>query len=90
MITQALSGGCERLKAHICLRNSASEKREYTPSAQIFQVCVMPQLCNFIDMSLAGLLRLTRNHCTSAPFILYLYIYYYVEYGAHGGAVGVQ
>ena len=90
MITKALSGAIESLKTLITIKDNAPEKRKYTPSAQIFPVRVMPQLCLFFDRSLTGLLRRFRILCTSAPFIIYLYINYYINCGAHSGAHGVQ
>ena len=83
--------GClESLKMHICIETNAPEKREYTPSARFFQVRGMPQLCVFLAQSLSEPLRHIRDHCTSAPIPLYLYINYYVMSGADGGAVAVQ
>ena len=90
MSTQGLQGGRERLKAHITIETKASEKRRYPLSAWIFAVRLMPQLFTFLDIGSSEPLRRFRMYCTSAPFILYLYIYYCVKSGADSGAVAVQ
>ena len=89
-VYRAILEGIERLKAHISIKTKASEKREYLLSAGFFPVRVMPQLSIFLAVSTSESLRRIWNHCTTAPFLLYLYINYYLNSGADGGAVKVQ
>ena len=89
----SLAGGRKRLEALMGIKNTAPEKRRCLPFAGFFQMCVMPHISIFFDIYFSNLLRHIENHCTSAPFILFLYINYYLRCGAvmvQMGCSGVQ